>query len=200
MIWLNKDTDDPGFDKVVIYDENKQRLFSIDLVQTLEKLNTQSLVFNVLRPLIAKNEMEVRENLSEWVSAIQQNDLGDETEQRLAMLLTQIIEQKFKQLSYKELEQMLRLTPFEETISFQQAKKKVLQEDRITLLSKLIKRKFKFAESTMIRLRARLQKLTLKDLEDLFEEIIDMVTLREINAWVSGRTPRAVEESTSDGK
>jgi hypothetical protein len=48
----------------------------------------------------------------------------------------------------------------------------------------------------MIRLQERLQKLTLKDLEELFEEIIDMMTLREINAWVSARTPRTVEEAT----
>jgi predicted transposase/invertase (TIGR01784 family) len=194
VIWLNKDDDDPGFDKAVIYDKDKhQRLFSIDLVKTLKKLNQQSLVYNVLRPFIAKNETEVREHLSEWVTAIQQNDLGNETEQRLTMLLTQIIEQKFKRLSYKELEQMLRLTPFKETRSYRES----LQEDVVGLLTKQIKRKFKFAESTMIRLQERLQRLTLKDLEELFEEIIDMVTLREINAWVSARTPRTVEESTS---
>jgi predicted transposase YdaD len=108
------------------------------------------------------------------------------------MLLTQIIEQKFKRLSYKELEQMLRLTPFKETRSYRES----LQEDVVGLLTKQIKRKFKFAESTMIRLQERLQKLTLKDLEELFEEIIDMMTLREINAWVSARTPRTVEEAT----
>jgi predicted transposase YdaD len=193
VIWLNKDDDDPGFDKAVIYDKDKhQRLFSIDLVKTLKKLNQQSLVYNVLRPFIAKNETEVREHLSEWVTAIQQNDLGNETEQRLTMLLTQIIEQKFKRLSYKELEQMLRLTPFKETRSYRES----LQEDVVGLLTKQIKRKFKFAESTMIRLQERLQKLTLKDLEELFEEIIDMMTLREINAWVSARTPRTVEEAT----
>ncbi len=88
---------------------------------------------------------------------------------------------------------MLNLTPFEETTSFKKAMQKVLpeelQKDRIGLLIKLISRKYHFARSTLVKLDIRLRQLTLKDLENLFEAIFDLSTLRELNAWIDSRLP-----------
>jgi len=36
----------------------------------------------------------------------------------------------------------------------------------------------------------RLRQLTLKDLENLFEAIFDLPTLRELNAWIDSRLPQ----------
>jgi len=106
------------------------------------------------------------------------------------MVMAQLIEEKFKILSYKELCKMLKLTPFKETESYKEAFQEDLQSYTLDKLIKLIKRKFKFAESTMNRLGARLRQLTFKDLEDLFESIFDLTTLRELNAWINARLPQ----------
>ncbi len=185
VIWLYGE-DDGGFKKTHIYDEQKkQRIFSVHLIDILKKLPNNSLALNVLRPLIVDTEEEVRQNITTWVEQIHQADLSPQAEQRLLMVMSQLIEEKFRILSYKELCEMLRLTPFRETTSYKEA----LQEDRIELLIKLMKRKYHFARSTLVKLDVRLRQLTLKDLEDLFMEIVDMVSLREINAWVNARLP-----------
>ncbi len=188
VLWLNKD-DDPGFGPVPIRDENgRQRLFSIDLLGALKALAESSLVLNVLRPLIVDSEAEVRQNISEWVENIKSDpDLSAESEQRLITVLTQLIEQKFRTLNYKELNKMLRLTPFKETVSYKEALQEDIQEYSIEKLTRQIRRRFHFAESTIEKLRFRLQKLTLKELDPLFEDIFDMKTLRELNAWIDAR-------------
>ncbi len=191
VIWLDK-ADDRGFKEAVIYNEQKkQRIFSIDLIGVLKQLPTNSLALNVLSPLIVDNEEEVRQNITTWVELIHQANLSPQAEQRLLMVMTQLIEEKFKILNYEELCEMLKLTPFEETDSFIKAHQKKLQEDlqkdRIALLIKQVRRKYRSARSTLVKLDANLRRLTLKDLEDLFVEFVDMVSLREINAWVNAR-------------
>lgn len=84
---------------------------------------------------------------------------------------------------------MLQLTPLKETISGQE----LLQDDRIDMLTKQIRRKFRFAESTMEKLTTRLRELSLADLEDLFEEILDMKTLKQLNIWIDERLPETAE-------
>jgi len=201
VIWLNKD-DDSGFKKTHIYDEQKvQRILSVHLIDILKKLPDNSLALNVLRPLIVDTEQEVRQNIVSWVEQIHQADLSPEAEQRLLMVMTQFIEEKFKTLSYKELANMLRLTPFKETASykeafledFQEAMQEVLPKElqrySIDRLIRVIKRKYRFAESTMTKLSVRLRQLTLPDLEALFEAIFDLATLRELNEWINARLP-----------
>jgi len=201
VIWLDKD-DDGGFKKTHIKDnDNVQRIFSIDLIGILKKLPTNSLALNVLRPLIVDNEQEVRQNISNWVEQIHQADLSPEAEQRLLMVMTQFIEEKFKTLDYEELCKMLKLTPFEETTTFVETYQRKLQKDlqiySIEKLIKLIKRKFKFAESTMTKLSVRLRQLTLKDLDNLFEAIFDLSTLRDLNAWINARLPSPPTDPTT---
>ncbi len=84
---------------------------------------------------------------------------------------------------------MLRLTPLRETTSFQEA----LHDDRVEMLIKLIRHKFHFADSTLSKLDARLRQLSLKNLEALFIDILDMRTLREINIWLDAHVPDEVE-------
>ncbi len=201
VIWLGKpepkedEEADADFGTVLLYDrKNKQRLYSVDIIDLLGKLPEDSLALNVLRPLIVDNEQEVRQNITTWVQQIHQADLSPEVEQRLLMVMSQFIEEKFRILNYKELCEMLNLTPFDQTDTFIETHQRKLQEDRTQLLIKHMSRKYHFARSTLMKLDARLRKLTLKDLEDLFMEIVDMVSLREINAWVNARLPQPNEE------
>jgi len=138
--------------------------------------------------LIVDTEQEVRQNIVSWVEQIHQvPDLSPEAEQRLLMVMTQFIEDKFKTLSYKELANMLRLTPFKEMASYKEAFLEDLQEDRVDLSLRLIRRKFHFAEKTLNKVVLRLRQLTLKDLELLFESIFDFKSLKDLNAWIDQR-------------
>jgi len=206
VIWLNKE-DDSGFKKTHIYDEQKvQRILSVHLIDILKKLPDNSLALNVLRPLIVDTEQEVRQNIVNWVEQIHQANLLPEAEERLLMVMTQFIEEKFKTLSYKELAKMLRLTPFKETDSFKEAMQEVLQEVlpkelqsySTHRLIRQIKRKYRLAESTMTKLSVRLRQLTLPDLEALFEAIFDLATLRELNEWINARLPPPPNIDSSD--
>jgi len=184
VIWLNK-VDDKGFQKTHIKDnENIQRILSVYLIDILKMLPQNSLALNVLRPLIVDTEQEVRQNIVSWVEQIHQvPDLSPEAEERLLMVMSQFIEEKFKTLSYKELAKMLNLTPFKETASFKEA----MQEDRVEMLIRLMKQKFRFAERTVNQLMLRLRQLTLKDLEQLFGEILKFKSLKQLNAWIDQR-------------
>jgi hypothetical protein len=190
VLWLDSN-DDPGFGTLAaLAAGSAPHLVSVDLLSLLKRLDDQSLALNVLRPFIVDRETQVRQNLFNWVQNIQNIlNLSVETTQRLLTILTQLIEQKFKTLNYEELSQMLKLTPLEETYSGQ----KLLQNDRIDLLSKQIRHKFHFAESTLEKLTIRLRQLTLSDLEALFEAILDMKTLRDLNTWLDERLPETVE-------
>jgi len=192
VIWLNK-INDKGFKKTSIYDEQKvQRILSVHLIDILKKLPHHSLALNVLRPLLVDSEEEVRQNIVNWAEQIHQTpDLSPEAEQRLLMVMTQFIEEKFKTLNYEELTKMLNLTPFEQTTTFVETYQRKLQEDlqnySMDLLIQMVEAKFKFSQKTLNRLVARLRLLTLDDLKAMFREIIVMKRLKDINAWIDER-------------
>jgi len=82
---------------------------------------------------------------------------------------------------------MLKLTPFKETYSYQ----KNFQEDAHALLvdklTKQTKRKFHLADKTTEKVRLRLVRLTLADLDVLFEDLMDMRLLRDLHQWLDDR-------------
>ena len=128
--------------------------------------------------------------LIKWVNNIRDiPDLSFETEQRLFIVLTQLIEQKFKTLTYKELSKMLRLTPFEETITFRETYQKKLREERTQTLVDIIRLKFSPAERTMTRISKRLIKLDLENLKILIRQMFVIDTLKQLNTWIEERIP-----------
>jgi hypothetical protein len=78
---------------------------------------------------------------------------------------------------------MLQLTPLRETTSFQEE----LKEYNVEMLTKQIRHKFHFAESTIEKLTVCLQQLSLQELETLFEDILDIRNLKQLNAWLDKR-------------
>lgn len=190
ILWLDSN-DDPGFGTAPIYGiNNSQRLVSVELLALLKQLDEQTLALNVLRPLTVDREAQVRQNLFTWIENIQNTpNLKPDVEQRLITILSQIIEQRFKTLTYEELSKMLNLTPFRETVTFQEALQEELKEYNVEILTKQIRHKFRFAESTMEKITVRLQQLTLQDLEALFEAILDIKTLKQLDAWIDERLP-----------
>jgi predicted transposase YdaD len=186
VLWLDS-ADDPGVGTLsALAAEPSPRLIPVDLLNLLKQLDDKALALSVLRPFTVDNETQVRQNLLTWVENIKHTpNLPPKVEQRLLTLMAQLIEQKFRTLSYKELSKMLQLTPLEETESVRE----VIHEDRIEMLMQQIEAKFKFSERTMEKLTLNLRKLALKDLEALFRNILSMKSLKELNAWIAERLP-----------
>ncbi len=82
-------------------------------------LRTQSVVspwLNVLLPLVAADVSEIQQLGAEWARSIQNAPkLGKRQRGNLIDLLIKFVMQRFVELPYKEIENMLKLTPIEET-------------------------------------------------------------------------------------
>jgi len=92
-----------------------------------------------------------------------------------------MIEEKFKMMNYKELSQMLRLTPFRETESFREA----LKEERIETLLGMIEVKFSISPETSEEVAADLMQLDLNTLKALFKQLIRLDTFEQLKFWIS---------------
>jgi hypothetical protein len=99
--------------------------------------------------------------------------------------MSQFIEQKFKTLTYKELSQMLRLTPLEETISGQE----LIKNERVDILTRQILLKFAPSTAMMEAIGADLQKLSLENLKLLLERIIKIETFEQLEYWINEHLP-----------
>jgi len=187
VLWLNQ-PDDPGFGTLgALAQMPDPKLVSADLLQLLNQLNENSLTLNVLRPLIVESEREVRQHVVEWVENIRQTpDLDQHVEERLISVLSQLIEQKFKLLSYEELSKMLRLTPLRETTSFQEA----LKEDRVERLTEQIQVKFELLPELLEPITADLQKLDMPTLGVLFKQILRLDTFEQLEHWIADHLPK----------
>lgn len=160
---------------------------SADLLGLLYTLDERSLVLNVLRPLLVDNELEVRQHVVEWVENIRQApNLDQATEERLISVLSQMIEEKFKTLNYKELSEMLRLNPLRETASVQE----VLKEDRVELLASQIQVKFNLTSEMLEPTTADLKKLDMATLEVLFKQILQLDTFEQLEYWIADHLPK----------
>ena len=186
VLWLDK-ADDPGLRtlKPLTY-KPASRLISADLIKLLKKLPETSLVLNVLRPLLAKSEREVRKHVVQWVTNIRQTpNLDPQTEEKLVAILSQLIEQKFKSLSYKELAAMLRLTPLEETISGQE----LIKNERVKTLARQLTRKFTLSTELVETLNLELDQLDPATLEQLLDLVLDFATYEQVEQWITDRLP-----------
>jgi hypothetical protein len=80
---------------------------------------------------------------------------------------------------------MLRLTPLEETIDG----KELLQNDRIKLLKRHIRSKFSLPAEEIEAIATNLTLIDLTELESLFEEILEIETIEELESWIEERLP-----------
>lgn len=189
VLWLNI-ADDPGLGALRLLSRKpKPNLVSLDLIDLLKQLPDTSLALNVLRPLLAEDEREVRENVVQWVENIRQASNADANlGERLIDVLSQMIEQKFKTLSYEELRQMLRLTPFHETESFKEA----MKNERIDIALNMIEVKFGVSPEKLATLAANLALLDLNTLKALIKQLMRLETLEQLDYWIDDHLPEGV--------
>ena len=186
VLWLDKD-DDPGLKTLKLLGRMpKPNLLSSDLLASLQKLDNQALARNVLQPLLAKSEAEVTQNVVQWVETIRQTpNLNTGTEEKLISVMSQLVEQKFRTLTYKELSHMLQLTPLAETISGQE----LIQEQFMDVLVRQIRRKFTISEDLAEVVSVELEKLDVDSLKQLFDDIFDINAFEQLEQWIGERVP-----------
>ncbi len=188
VLWLNKE-DDPGLGTLKpLAHRPHARLRSADLIKLLKKLKVvdkKALVLNVLHPLLTNSEREVRKNVVQWVENIRQTpNLDTQAEERLVAVLSQLIEQKFRSLSYKELSQMLRLTPLRETESVQE----VLKEEWLDVLIPMIRRQFVISDEVQEALLRDLQTLAADRLKALIPILWEINSVESLERWIAEQT------------
>lgn len=186
VLWLNPE-DNPGLGTLQpLARKPHQRLIAVDLLKLLKKLDERALVLNVLRPLLAKSAREVRQHVVQWVENIRQTpNLDRQTEERLVAILSQLIEQKFRTLSYKELAKMLRLTPLEETISGQE----LIKNAHVAILTTQIQDKFNLSSTLIESVHTDLDKLDAEALRILVRQILHFETFEALEQWVADHLP-----------
>ena len=186
VLWLNSE-DDPGLGTLLALSHEPQpRLIPTDLITLLKRLNEDSLVLQVLRPLLIDDESEVRQNVVQWVETIRRTpNMDAQTEERLVAILSQLIEQKFRNLSYKELSEMLRLTPLRETASFQE----VFKEEWLDVLLPMIRRQFAISEEVQDALHRDLQLLDADSLKALMPILQEINRVEDLEQWIADHHP-----------
>lgn len=101
-----------------LYPGHKPWLIRGELPTLLTELPNPSPVLNVLRPLTAQDVQVIQSEGATWVEAIRNDPTVDApTEAKLITLLVQFVAQRFIHLPRKEIDRMLKLTPFEETVA-----------------------------------------------------------------------------------
>lgn len=187
VLWLNIE-DNPGFGTLGLLGRKpRPRLLALDLIDVLKKLPETSLARNVLQPLLVETEVEVRQHVVQWVENIRQTpNLDQRAEETLVAVMSQLIEQKFKTLSYKELSQMLRLTPLAETTSGQE----LIKEERTRILAELIQVKFNALPEVVATIHNELQQLSLDNLKLLTSRLLLIPTIEQLEVWISEHLPQ----------
>lgn len=189
VLWLNSE-DDPGLGTLIaLRHEPQPRLIATDLITLLKRLNEDSLVLQVLRPLLVDDESEVRQNVVQWVETIRRTpNMDAQTEERLVAILSQLIEQKFKNLGYKELSEMLRLTPLRETASFQE----VFKEEWLDVLLPMIRRQFAISEEIQDALHRDLALLDADSLKALIPILQELNRVEDLERWIAEHHPHTL--------
>ena len=91
-------------------------------------------------------------------------------------------------LNYKELSQMLRLTPLRETTSGQE----LLKEERIDTLLNQIEVKFGISPEMAEKLTTELAQLDVTTLKALLRQLLRLETLEQLQFWIADHLPQQV--------
>ena len=80
---------------------------------------------------------------------------------------------------------MIRLTPLRETASFQEA----IKEDRTDMLLRLLQTKFAMSSEVKGAIVFDLVQLDMDMLETLFEHILQIESLEQLERWIADHQP-----------
>ena len=141
--------------------------------------------------LTTVNEAEAPEEARYLIERTEQVVSADETRAIIEMITT-IISYKFKELTTREVEAMLDIT-FEETRVYREIKaeaeqkglQKGRQEEAISLMLRMLTKRF---GSLSTEVQAAITALSIENLEELSEALLDFDSLSELSTWIGQRS------------
>ncbi len=207
IILFLDDAYDPGPETLgSLYHDGSPWLMRHTITDLLRQVESASPVLNVLRPLIAKNRIEVEQQSARWVNEIKEAEDDKGVQKRLLDLLAEFIVQKFSRLTREEIDKMLQLTPIEQTVvgqelimegiqqgiqqgmqrglqrGLQQGMQQGILEGQFLLLADMIMQKY--GQTVDIKKLARLDN---KELRTLGQRLLWTESYHDIDEWVNGR-------------
>lgn len=66
----------------------------------------------------------------------------------------------------------------------------VLKEERVMLLTRQIRRKFSLSGKRIDVVNRELQKLDMKSLQELFDQVLEINTIEQLERWIANRLPK----------
>jgi predicted transposase YdaD len=96
------------------------QFFQYDLADCLKALGDNSGPLTVLKPLVLEDKRQLPELVPQWKAEIDALAISAEKAQCYEELLEYAILQRFPQMTLKEVQQMIQLTPLEKTVAVQE--------------------------------------------------------------------------------
>jgi predicted transposase/invertase (TIGR01784 family) len=149
-------------------------------------IETNSLTIAIIQLILAP-ETQTPELAQQIANKVQQEPDTDLQAQVVKFIETVLV-YKFPKLSRQEIEAMFTYSDLKNTRVYQDAKQEGLQlglQRQVAMLLKMLTRKF---GQLSPRVKNRITKLSVTQLENLAEAIFDLQTIAELNAWLKANS------------
>ncbi len=183
-MWYEENDSDRPFVLVVLFTDEKHdpdnlmltpkppsRLIRKNLADCLKKLAKRAGALTVLKPLglsdIKKNREKLPELVPQWEEEVRSLELSEPETRELTELLIYAIAQRFQELTIREVEKMIQLTPIDQTVVgqelIQMGREEGILIGNIRMAQRFLKRRLtpekKLLQKSTDELRAMLKKL-----------------------------------------
>ena len=123
-------------------------------------------------------------NRARWlIEQSQQEVVAGLSRRGIIELIQTIMVYKFPQLNRQEIEEMLGLSELKQTRVYQEALEEGRQEEGVTLVLRLLKRRLGQLAPEM---RSQIQQLRVAQLEELGEALLDFSSIQDLTDWLQG--------------
>jgi len=154
----------------------------------LDELPTGSIGMGLIELILSK-ETKAPELVQNLMQRTKTEIANDREKQGIIELLETVLVSKFSQLSRQEIEAMFLVSDIKQTKVYQEAKQEGRQEGRqdgeMILLMRLLSKRFGKLSSNYIE---TISNLTIEQLEDLGEALLDFVEINDLEQWLKAHT------------
>ncbi|MDP5015712.1 MAG: Rpn family recombination-promoting nuclease/putative transposase [Dolichospermum sp.] len=135
--------------------------------------------------LIVSKENQSQELVKNLMTRTKTEVSNDSERQGIIELLESVLMSKFSQLSRQEIEAMFLVSDIKQTRVYQEAKQEGEQEGEKNLLLRILSKRFGKLGDAYIK---NINSLTIAQLEDLGEALLDFVEISDLEQWLKSRT------------
>ena len=135
--------------------------------------------------LILSKETKAPELVQNLMQRTKTEIANDREKQGIIELLETVLVSKFSQLSRQEIEAMFLVSDIKQTKVYQEAKQEGRQDGEMILLMRLLSKRFGKLSGNYIE---TINNLTIEQLEDLGEALLDFGDINDLEQWLKSHT------------